>query len=301
MKLLITGAFSGNDEQLAKIEKLGYEVTFVQDERQPLSVDCSSFEAVICNGLFLYNDIRKFTALRFIQVTSAGLDRLPMDYIHEHHITVKNARGVYSIPMAEWCISQLLNIFKCTHFFYENQKNKRWIKNRTLRELNGNTACIVGFGSVGSETAKRLSAFGVKILAVDCFLPQYDSYDEYVGIQELDTALAQSDIVILTLPLNDSTYHLFNSDRMSKMKDGSVLVNMSRGKIIDEQALPPALQNRKPAFAVLDVFEQEPLEPSNPLWKVKNLIITPHNSFVSEKNFERLFQVIFKNLQILSK
>ena len=113
--------------------------------------------------------------------------------------------------------------------------------------------------------------------------------------------LAQSDIVILTLPLNDSTYHLFNSDRMSKMKDGSVLVNMSRGKIIDEQALPPALQNRKPAFAVLDVFEQEPLEPSNPLWKVKNLIITPHNSFVSEKNFERLFQVIFKNLQILSK
>ncbi len=299
MKLLITGAFSVNDEQLVQIQKLGYEVTFVQNEREPLNIDCSQFEAVICNGLFLYNDIQKFTALRFIQVTSAGLDRLPMEYIQEHHITVKNAKGVYSIPMAEWCIGQLLAVFKCTHFFYENQKNKQWKKNRALRELNGNTACVVGFGSVGSETAKRLSAFGVKILAVDCTLPQYNSYDEYFNIHELDSALAQSDIVILTLPLNKETYHLFNNDKLSKMKNGSILVNMSRGKIVDEQALLSALHNRTLSLAILDVFEQEPLEKSNPLWNTENIIITPHNSFVSEKNQERLFQVISENLQML--
>lgn len=299
MNLLITGAFSFTEEQRTCIENAGYTVTFVQDERQPLAMDCSPFEVVICNGLFLYNDIRKFTSLKFIQVTSAGLDRLPLDYIEEHSITVKNARGVYSIPMAEWCICQLLNIFRCTHFFAENQKNKQWIKNRTLRELNGNTACIVGFGNVGSEVAKRLSAFGVRIIATDCCVPQYDDYDEYIPVAEINTALQKSDIVILTLPLNQETFHFFDSTKFRQMKKESIFVNMSRGKLVDEQALISALHDKIPAFAVLDVFEQEPLDTASPLWQMENVMITPHNSFVSEKNRERLFRIIYENLRTL--
>ena len=297
MNLLITGAFSATDEQMAQLESLGYQITFVQDERVPLEIDCSSFDAVVCNGLFLYNDIRKFRSLKFIQLTSAGLDRLPLDYIREHSMTVKNARGVYSIPMAEWCVGQLLSIFKQTRFFDHNQKNKQWIKNRNLRELNGTTASIVGFGSVGYETAKRLSAFGVKIIAVNRSVPKYDGYDKYVHIEQLDNALSESDIVILTLPLTETTYHLFDENRWSNMKNGSVLVNMSRGKIIDEHSLLNALQNGKPSFAVLDVFEQEPLDISSPLWLMENVIITPHNSFVSDHNKERLFQGIYENLR----
>ncbi len=297
MNLLITGAFSATDEQMAQLKALGYQITFVQDERLPLETDCSSFDAVVCNGLFLYNDIEKFHSLKFIQLTSAGLDRLPLDYIREHSITVKNARGVYSIPMAEWCVGQLLSVFKQTRFFDHNQKNKQWIKNRNLKDLNGTTASIIGFGSVGSETAKRLSAFGVKIIAVNRSVPKYANYDEYINIQQLDTALSESDIVILTLPLTPTTHHLFDENRWSNMKDGSILVNMSRGKIIDEQSLLTALKNGRPAFAILDVFEQEPLDTSSPLWTMENVIITPHNSFVSDKNKERLFRVIYENLR----
>ncbi len=287
------------DEQMAQLKTLGYQITFVQDERLPLEIDCSSFDAVVCNGLFLYNDIRKFNSLKLIQLTSAGLDRLPLDYISEHSITVKNAKGVYSIPMAEWCVGQLLSVFKQTRFFDRNQKNRQWIKNRNLKELNGTTASIIGFGSVGSETAKRLSAFGVKIIAVNRSVPKYDGYDKYVNLQQLDDALSESDIVILTLPLTENTCHLFDENRWSAMKDNCILVNMSRGKLINEHSLITALTNGKPTFAILDVFEQEPLDISSPLWTMENVVVTPHNSFVSDRNNERLFQVIYGNLRSL--
>jgi lactate dehydrogenase-like 2-hydroxyacid dehydrogenase len=102
MKLLLTGAFKYSQEQLNTIHSLGCEVTFVQDERVPLNIDVSEFEAVVCNSIFLYNDITEFKNLKFIQLTSAGLDRVPLDYIKEKGIKLSSAKGVYSVPMAEW-------------------------------------------------------------------------------------------------------------------------------------------------------------------------------------------------------
>ena len=295
--LLLTGAFSYSEIQIEQLKQLGYSVTFVQDERKPLEIDCSLFEAVVCNGLFLYNDIEKFTSLKFIQVTSAGLDRLPLENIRKRNIVLKNAKGVYSIPMAEWCMCQILDIYKCTAFFQENQKQRKWIKNRNLRELNGNTASIIGFGSVGSETAKRLSAFGVKIIAVSRNCPKYSNYDTYICSSDMETALMQSDIVILTLPLSKETYHLFNENYLNTIKQGSILVNLSRGAVIDEKALVQCLKSGHLGYAVLDVFEQEPLDYTNELWNRSDVLISPHNSFVSDKNNERMFQLIYRNLR----
>ena len=104
MKLLLTGAFKCTDEQIEYLKSLGHEIVFFGDEREKLDFDVSDIEGVICNGLFVYNDIEQFHSLKYIQLTSAGFDRVPMDYIKQHGIEIHNAGGVYSIPMAEFAI-----------------------------------------------------------------------------------------------------------------------------------------------------------------------------------------------------
>lgn len=113
--------------------------------------------------------IEKFKNLRYIQLTSAGYDRVPLDYVKEHQIEIHNARGVYSIPMAEFAISGVLQLYKQARFFDNNQKNHQWIKHRGLLELNEKTVCIVGCGSVGTECAKHFAAFGCQVVGIDLY------------------------------------------------------------------------------------------------------------------------------------
>ncbi len=297
MKLLLTGAFNYSQQQINSLKELGCDITFIQDERKELDIDCSEFDAVVCNGLFLYTSVEKFKNLKYIQATSVGLDRLPLEYINKNNITLKTARGVYSIPMAEWCVSRILDVYKQSEYFFDNQRNKNWEKHRGLTELNGKTAVIVGAGDIGTETAKRLYAFGVEVIAVDIVKPVAPCYSSYYNIADIKEALGKADIVIITLPLTEATKNLFNEQMLAFMRNDSILVNMARGGIIDENALVNALQNDKLGGAILDVFENEPLNENSDLWSVKNLLITPHNSFVSDKNNERLFNIIYNNLK----
>lgn len=294
-KLLLTGSFNYSQDQLNKLENLGYEITFVQDERISLDFDVSSIEAVVCNGLFLYNDISKFKSLKVIQLTSAGLDRVPIDYINKNGIKIFNAKNVYSVPMAEWVVLKILEVYKKSKQFYKNQEKHVWEKQRDLLELIDKTALIIGFGSVGLEVAKRLKAFGVNVIGVGRRKIESKYVDETLLINDIDLALKKSDIVILTLPLTEETRHLINKDKISIMKDDAVLVNVARGGIIDEAALIDALKEGKFLGVALDVFEEEPLGDSF-LWDFENVIITPHNSFVSDKVNGRLFDLMVDNL-----
>lgn len=301
MKLLITGAFSATAEQLDMLSSLGLEIMLQKDERGVPECDFSEADAVICNGLFLYHDISGFKKLKFIQLTSAGLDRVPLDEIRKRNIALFNARGVYSVPMAELALAGILSLYKHLNTFHENQKAHMWQKDRELRELCGETVAIVGCGSVGTECAKRFSAFGTRIIAVDVAKPESEIYSEFYDINDIKKALDIADTVVLTLPLTDETRGMFNGEMFSHFKDGSVLVNISRGAVVNENALIKALENGKPAGAVLDVFENEPLDESSKLWDMKNVIITPHNSFVSPKNNARLFKLAYDNLKASMK
>ena len=298
MKLLVTGAWRCTQDQLNELENLGHKVIFMQNEKDDVPCPCDEVEGVICNGLFLYHPIEKFKSLHYIQLTSAGFDRVPMDFVKSRDIRIYNARGVYSIPMAEFALSGVLQMFKQTRFFYENQRKKEWVKNRNMSEIYGKTVCIVGCGNVGTECAKRFSAFGCNVIGVD--LVPFDNalYEKVYSLSELDGCLAKSDIVLLTLPLTDDTRHMMNSERFSVMKPGAILVNIARGAIIEDSALLTAL-DEKLSGAVLDVFESEPLSPDSPLWDKENVIITPHNSFVGDGNTERLREVILNNLKEL--
>lgn len=301
MRLLLTGAFNYNEEHLKKIRSLGYNITFVQDERVQLDIDVSKFEAVVCNALFQYNDITKFKNLRFIQLTSAGMDRVPLDYVNEKGIKIANARGVYSIPMAEWVVLKILEIYKKSREFYKAQAERKRKKQRDLLELNGKTASIIGFGSVGQAVAKRLSAFEVHVIAVDVEKLESDLCDEAYAIDDLDIVLAKSDIVILSIPLTQETRHIIDAGRISCMREQSVLVNVSRGEIIDESALLEAVKHQKFLGIALDVFEEEPLSSNNPLWSLDRVIITPHNSYISDRVKDRLFNLLIANLSDVIK
>lgn len=296
MRVLLTGGYRYSGTQIQALRSLGLDLVFVDDERVPLEFDASMFHAVVCNNLFQHHDISRFTALKYIQLTSAGLDRVPLDYIRVKGITLHSARGVYSVPIAEWVMAGLLSLYKDSPRFMRQQEERVWLKNRELAELAGRSVCIVGAGSVGREVARRLKAFDTTVTGVDLLAQEAKHFDSVVDIRELDSVLQSSDIVVLTLPLNEATAGLFNAARINLMKPGSVLVNVSRGGLVDERALCNSLVAGHLGGAILDVFEVEPLPQDSPLWEMKDVIITPHNSFVSDKNADRLFDLIITNL-----
>ncbi|MGN0567912.1 MAG: NAD(P)-dependent oxidoreductase [Acutalibacteraceae bacterium] len=299
MKLLVTGAVNWSKNHLNIFEQAGHEVVFACDEKVSLemqNIDPSQFEGVICNGLFLYNDIKRFTRLRFIQLTSAGYDRVPLEYINDRKIKIFNARDVYSVPMAEFAVCGVLSLYKQMRFFMDNQKIHRWEKKRNLLELSGKTVCIIGCGSVGRACAVRFEAFGCYVVGVSRTKKSYIGFDKVEDLAALPYILPESDIVVLAVPLTDETYHMFSFEQFEKMKCNSLLVNISRGAVVNTEALLNAIESGKLLGAVLDVFEEEPLEQSSRLWDFDNVIITPHNFFVGERNEDRMFDVVIKNL-----
>ncbi len=296
-KLLITGAWTATPEQCEKLRQLGYEITLMPDERGALPKGAEESEVIVCNGLFLYHGVENFPKLRTVQLTSAGFDRVPMDEMKVRGIEVFNARGVYSIPMAEYALGGVLTLYKQNRFFAENQKKHEWIKHRQVLEICGKSVLIVGAGNVGTECAKRFSAFGAKVRGVDLFPRDDENYEEILPLDRLADELSRADIVVLTLPLTDKTRHLFDRTMLETIKTGAVLVNIARGAVIDTEALVEILKTDKLRGAVLDVFEEEPLSSESPLWDMENVIVTPHNSFVGDGNGERLFCVIKTNLE----
>lgn len=296
MKLLVTGAWNRAKENLCLIQDMGHEVLFLQQEKDSIPYDLSDIDGVICNGLFLHHPIEKFTSLKFIQLTSAGFDRVPMDYVRDHEIEIFNARGVYSIPMAEFALCGVLQLYKKSRCFYDNQTQAIWEKQRDIIELNQKNVLIVGCGSVGTECAKRFAAFGCHVNGVDLYPYNKDCYKQICHLSRLDDLLPTADIVVLTLPLTDDTKHLINETRLSCMKHDALIVNIARGEIINQSALIAALSTSL-GGAVLDVFEEEPLDENNPLWSHEKVIVTPHNSFIGTGNQERLAHLILSNLK----
>lgn len=295
MNLLVTGAWAGAKENIEKLEAMGHQVVFMQQEKDELPCDYEWVEGVVCNGLFLTHPIEKFQSLRFIQLTSAGFDRVPMDYIKEHGIEIHNAKGVYSIPMAEFAIAGVLELYKQSRFFWDNQKEHKWEKHRGLIELFGKKVLIVGCGDVGTECAKRFSAFGCGIIGVNRTLKEDSWFEKIYCLNELDDVIGTADVVVLTIALSPETKHLINEARLNRLKSTAILVNIARGGIVDYSALEKMVENI--GGAVLDVFEEEPLNAASPLWNKHNVIITPHNSFVGDGNKDRLNTLVIDNLR----
>ena len=293
MNVLVTGAFQLNSEEIAMLEAAGHKVFTHPDERTPVERP-ERYEAVVCNGLFLHNPIERFTNLRLLQLTSAGLDRVPLDYIRAHGIELHNAAGVYSVPMAEFTVGGILQLYKQSRFFAENQAQHKWEKHRGLLELSGKRVCILGCGDVGHEIAKRLKAFGCRITGVNRTVREILDFDEVLPLNKLSDAAPACGILICCIALTPETRGIVSKEVFDRFPADAVFVNVARGALADGAALTAWLQSG--GHAVLDVFEEEPLPETSPLWDMENVILTPHNSFVGDGNRARLWETIKENL-----
>lgn len=300
MNLLICGSWQGAKDHFDQIRAMGHEIAFLPQERDELPVEADWVEGVIGNGFFLYHSIADYVNLKYIQVISAGLDRVPVDEVRRRGITLNNARGVYSGPMAEHAVWAALTVYRRRAYYMNNQAGHVWSKLRAIPELAGKTVCILGCGSVGTACAERFGGMGCRVIGVNRTPRTNPAFEKIFSFAEMADALGESDLVVVTLPLNDETRHLMDAERLAQMKDGAILINIARGPLIDTDALLAAL-DAKLGGAALDVFETEPLPADSPLWEHPKILLTPHNSFMGEHNAERLNGVIMGNLREMNK
>ena len=305
MKLLITPALKLTEEQ-CEILREKHELFFLDDERnsvdeQQIGFDLKEIEGIVCNFFFVKNSLNVLPNLRYIQLTSAGLDRVPVNEIREKNIELHSIGDVYAIPMSEWAVGKVLEIMKCSRFFSNNQAEKKWEKNRTIRELYQAKATILGFGNVGKNIAKRLKGFEVEITAVDIKKIEENIVDKFYYLDELKKAVEKADAIFITLPLVEETYHLINGEIMDAMKEDAIIINVARGKLIDEEQLIDRMKRGKFCGVALDVFETEPLEKESELWNFERVSVTPHNSFVGNGNQERIFKRVLENLRTMDE
>jgi phosphoglycerate dehydrogenase-like enzyme len=295
MKALFT--YDYGQEKMACVQELGYEVVYVHEKDVRLDNQTRDAEILVCYNPFTQLDIQGMGNLKWIQLSSIGIDQAPITYIQGAGITLTNNKGGYSIPIGEWIVMKTLELLKNSGGLYRLQQQKKWALDTSLLELYGKTVGFIGTGSIAGEAAKRLEGFGTRILGLNTSGKATDFFQRCYPMDEMEQMLKECDIVILTIPYTEKTHHLINDQTLGWMKDRVYFINISRGSIVNEAALMKSLNEKKIKGAALDVFEEEPLPKDHPLWGYENVIITPHNSWISEMRNERRFALILENLR----
>lgn len=260
-------------------------------------------EIVLTNKTPLPKEVlEKAVSLKYIGVLATGYNVVDTTAARELGITVTNIPTYGTTAVAQMTLALLLEM--CHHVGEHNRavKQGEWSKNKNfcfwkypLIELDGKTMGIIGFGRIGQATSKLAQAFGMNILISGSRKkPGLETSNcKYVDMNEL---LAKSDVISLHCPLTPETECIINVSNISKMKDGVMIINTSRGQLVEEQDLCDALESGKVAGAAVDVVSSEPIVDSNPLLKAKNCIITPHIAWAPKESRSRLMDTSVENL-----
>ncbi|MCC6438874.1 MAG: D-2-hydroxyacid dehydrogenase [Acidimicrobiales bacterium] len=241
--------------------------------------------------------------LRLLQAVGAGVEQYDHAGLAAHGVTLCNAAGIAAPSMAEYVIGRLLEVYKGSRAVEQLQRDRRWKRHET-RELAGATVAIVGLGAIGRATAQRLRGWEVTLLGVrrrvDPAATDPD-VDEVFAVEDLDLVLGRADVVVLTVPATEATNRWFDADRFAAMKPGAVFCNVSRGSMVDEEALRTALEGGRLGAAILDVTRVEPLPAEDPLWGAPNLYLTPHSSTSVDRYAPRLLRLYADNVTRLAE
>ncbi|HII60390.1 D-2-hydroxyacid dehydrogenase [Pyrococcus horikoshii] len=215
--------------------------------------------------------------LKVIARAGVGLDNIDVEAAKEKGIEVVNAPAASSRSVAELAVGLMFSVARKIAFADRKMREGVWAKKEAMGiELEGKTIGIIGFGRIGYQVAKIANALGMNILLYDPY-PNEERAKEVNGkFVDLETLLKESDVVTIHVPLVESTYHLINEERLKLMKKTAILINTSRGPVVDTNALVKALKEGWIAGAGLDVFEEEPLPKDHPLTKFDNVVLTPH-------------------------
>lgn len=244
--------------------------------------------------------IKEPKKLKWLQLNSAGSDPYGKPGVLPSAVKLTTAVGAYGLTVSEHAVAMLFTLFRRLPEYHDNQKSSLWKSCGQVRSIYGSTILILGLGDIGGEVAKKVKALGAYTIGIRHSIKRKPEYlDEQYTLEDLDTVLPKADVVVICMPATKETYKLFNKDRISRMNENCVIVNVGRGTIVDTDALYDAVKNGKLYGACLDVTDPEPLPPEHLLWKCPNVIITPHVAgfFYLPETLNRIVNITCRNLK----
>jgi phosphoglycerate dehydrogenase-like enzyme len=262
-------------------------------------------DVIVVSGLWRNELLAAVPKLRFVQSISAGTDQYDKDAFRARAVRLASAQGANERAVAEHALALLLALKRHIHFGRDAQAERRWrpmIADPLTREqeIGGLHAVVVGFGRIGQRVGRLLKAFDVRVTGLRReAAPVPEAADEVRPIAALDDVLPMADVVILTCPLTPETVGLIGADALQRMKPSAILINVARGKVVDEPALIAALQAGRIAAAGLDVTVEEPLPASSPLWAMPQVLITPHSAGETGRYEANVIDLLEENLSRL--
>lgn len=243
--------------------------------------------------------VQEYPNLKWIQYLMAGYDGVDLNMFKQKGIVFSNAQDIFSKSIAEDVFTKILFFNRHVKQFVQNMEQSIWEPIREEPELTGSNALILGVGSIGKEVAKRFQAFEMNVTGYRATKKPAEHFDSIITEDdELNKALQVADYVVMALPLNEKTDHMFNKEKFTLMKSSALFINVGRGPSVNQDDLVEALRNRQIRGAGLDVTEPEPLPKDHPLWKLDNVYLTPHNASSSPYMRDRLFEMICMNLDL---
>jgi phosphoglycerate dehydrogenase-like enzyme len=280
--VVVPPTFAETQELVKTLAPQGFELVVAKNERDALEAALANAEYLVCFPNVKTSDalFRAAPKLKLLQLLSAGYDDVDLEAARRARVPVCNNGGANAISVAEHAMMLMLAVSRRLIAQHENVSAGRWRGNGPaprMYEIYDKTLGIVGLGTIGKKVARLARAFGLRVQYYDIARLSEDAEDALgVRFRLLGELLATSDIVSLHVPLNAATHQMIDAAALARMKAGAILVNTSRGPVVDEAALHRALADGKLFGAGLDVFDQEPPPPDNPLFALRNVVLTAH-------------------------
>lgn len=238
--------------------------------------------------------------LRWIHTGSTGVDHILNGPFLDRLPLLTNSAGVQAPSIAEWVVGSMLSMEKDLPAMLEQQRNRIW-ESVQRAEMTSRTIVFLGAGEIAKAIATRWKPFGSRMIAIRRSANAVAPFDEVTTVDSIETTLADADWFIITAPLTMETRGLISEERFSKLKVGARVVNVSRGEILDQPALIAGLRSGVIAGAILDVFDEEPLPESNPLWEMTNVYLLPHTTWRSPEVRQRQIDLFLDNAAKFSR
>ena len=293
IRALITGRYSPEVEAISDDAPSEVEIRYLPPGE---AIGDHVSDVDIIYGHIGEGDLVKAKSLRWVQVASAGVEGMMYPAFKESDIILTNSRRMHGSQIAEHAFALLLSLTRRIITQYDFMKEKRWEKAPCI-ELAGMTMGVLGLGGIGRAIAARAKAFEFNVIAVDPEpMEKPESVTELGKLDWLSEFMAKSNVVVVCCPITPETHKLLSHEQFNAMQDGSYLVNISRGKVVDEDALIAALRSGKLAAAGLDVTYTEPCPPESPLWTEPNVVLTAHTAGGSQHIQARTMQLFIDNL-----
>lgn len=285
--------------QVDRLKKAGVEDIIVVTDRNTLLREVRNADALV--GEIDPEILEHAGQLKWVQALASGVDAFLFDAFIESEIILTSEKGLVGEHLADHAFGLLLGL---TRMIPQAARQRNWDETMRMRmrmenrELSGKTAAIIGLGGTGTAVARRACAFGLRCLAVDPDVTgSTEHVERIVPPEQLLDVTKESDVIFVCCPKTAETTNMIGTDVFDAMPEAGYVINVTRGGIIDENALMTALDRGKLAGAGLDVTSEEPLPDDHPLWRYENVLITPHTAGASQHRVERILERVFTNIE----